>query len=143
MALRLKAATWCRTEVRTTLGARAVEKRGASSGLEAVVERGGRLRTSSRAVIRFSSVRKWWNWQTHHLEGVAPKGVGVQIPPSAPVSVQLQLVPSSSPMRSIFCSDPSIFTPIHQSLLLSINSGQLNSGSKVLRAQGNGFAHAQ
>jgi hypothetical protein len=30
-------------------------------------------------------VRKWWNWQTHHLEGVAPKGVGVQIPPSAPI----------------------------------------------------------
>ena len=30
------------------------------------------------------SKRKWWNWQTHHLEGVAPKGVGVQIPPSAP-----------------------------------------------------------
>src|SRR5206468_11565121 len=29
-------------------------------------------------------VRKWWNWQTHHLEGVAPKGVGVQVPPSAP-----------------------------------------------------------
>jgi preprotein translocase subunit SecG len=28
--------------------------------------------------------RKWWNWQTHHLEGVAPKGVGVQVPPSAP-----------------------------------------------------------
>ena len=28
--------------------------------------------------------RKWWNWQTHHLEGVAPKGVGVQIPSSAP-----------------------------------------------------------
>ena len=30
-------------------------------------------------------LRKWWNWQTHHLEGVAPKGVGVQIPPSAPI----------------------------------------------------------
>jgi preprotein translocase subunit SecG len=30
-------------------------------------------------------MRKWWNWQTHHLEGVAPKGVGVQIPPSAPI----------------------------------------------------------
>ena len=29
-------------------------------------------------------MRKWWNWQTHHLEGVAPKGMGVQIPPSAP-----------------------------------------------------------
>src|SRR5436305_2591401 len=29
-------------------------------------------------------VRKWWNWQTHHLEGVAPKGVGAQIPPPAP-----------------------------------------------------------
>jgi preprotein translocase subunit SecG len=32
----------------------------------------------------FKAERKWWNWQTHHLEGVAPKGVGVQIPPSAP-----------------------------------------------------------
>jgi preprotein translocase subunit SecG len=29
-------------------------------------------------------VRKWWNWQTHHLEGVAPKGMRVQLPPSAP-----------------------------------------------------------
>src|SRR6202035_4684914 len=36
----------------------------------------------SFAIIESS--RKWWNWQTHHLEGVAPKGVGVQIPPSAP-----------------------------------------------------------
>ena len=31
-------------------------------------------------------MREWWNWQTHHLEGVAPQGVGVQIPPPAPVS---------------------------------------------------------
>src|SRR5581483_11032250 len=30
------------------------------------------------------AVRKWWNWQTHHLEGVAPRGMGVQVPPSAP-----------------------------------------------------------
>jgi hypothetical protein len=37
-------------------------------------------------------VRKWWNWQTHHLEGVAPKGVGVQIPPSAPELVEIKLV---------------------------------------------------
>ena len=29
------------------------------------------------------SRRKWRNWQTHHLEGVAPKGVRVQVPPSA------------------------------------------------------------
>ena len=35
-------------------------------------------------IKQFLNVRKWWNWQTHHLEGVAPKGVGVQIPPSAP-----------------------------------------------------------
>jgi hypothetical protein len=35
-------------------------------------------------------MRKWWNWQTHHLEGVAPKGVGVQIPPSAPVLKDLE-----------------------------------------------------
>jgi hypothetical protein len=34
--------------------------------------------------------RKWWNWQTHHLEGVAPKGVGVQIPPSAPSHLSIQ-----------------------------------------------------
>src|SRR5437764_8149182 len=33
-------------------------------------------------VLRFS--RKWWNWQTHHLEGVAPKGMGGEVPPSAP-----------------------------------------------------------
>jgi len=37
------------------------------------------------ASAQFSrSLRKWWNWQTHHLEGVAPKGMGVQVPPSAP-----------------------------------------------------------
>jgi hypothetical protein len=39
------------------------------------------------------NLRKWWNWQTHHLEGVAPKGVGVQIPPSAPESLSFE--PSS------------------------------------------------
>jgi hypothetical protein len=38
----------------------------------------------SYATGKWANVRKWWNWQTHHLEGVAPKGVGVQIPPSAP-----------------------------------------------------------
>src|SRR5439155_14754051 len=26
---------------------------------------------------------KWWNWQTHHLEGVAPRGMRVRVPPSA------------------------------------------------------------
>jgi preprotein translocase subunit SecG len=30
-----------------------------------------------------STSPKWWNWQTHHLEGVAPRGVRVRIPPSA------------------------------------------------------------
>src|SRR5574341_1249056 len=46
------------------------------------------LRVSSLSFPRGEarSRRKWWNWQTHHLEGVAPKGVGVQIPPSAPFS---------------------------------------------------------
>ncbi len=33
---------------------------------------------------RSEGVRKWWNWQTHHLEGVAPRGMRVQVPPSAP-----------------------------------------------------------
>jgi hypothetical protein len=59
-----------------------------------VDRRGGeRMQSSSKDVTIFcdqlqnrsSKVRKWWNWQTHHLEGVAPKGVGVQIPPSAPI----------------------------------------------------------
>ena len=46
---------------------------------------GATLREIGRELrISVGSVRKWWNWQTHHLEGVAPKGVGVQIPPSAP-----------------------------------------------------------
>jgi hypothetical protein len=49
--------------------------------------------------------RKWWNWQTHHLEGVAPKGVGVQIPPSAPIlsdvySVGYRWLPSFVPLTS-------------------------------------------
>jgi hypothetical protein len=39
---------------------------------------------SRKVFCATSELRKWWNWQTHHLEGVAPKGVGVQIPPSAP-----------------------------------------------------------
>jgi hypothetical protein len=43
------------------------------------------IRVSARANIeKLKFLRKWWNWQTHHLEVVAPKGVGVQIPPSAP-----------------------------------------------------------
>ena len=48
---------------------------------EIVSERTGFLFSSKLLILR----RKWWNWQTHHLEGVAPKGVGVQIPPSAPI----------------------------------------------------------
>jgi hypothetical protein len=39
-------------------------------------------------LVKVVKLRKWWNWQTHHLEGVAPKGVGVQIPPSAPLQIQ-------------------------------------------------------
>ena len=33
-------------------------------------------------------MRKWWNWQTHHLEGVAAQAMRVQVPPSAPFSCQ-------------------------------------------------------
>src|SRR5215469_14526407 len=29
----------------------------------------------------FRVMRKWWNWQTHHLEGVEQKGMRVQVPP--------------------------------------------------------------
>ena len=36
-------------------------------------------------------MRKWWNWQTHHLEGVAAQAMRVQVPPSAP---RLSSVPS-------------------------------------------------
>lgn len=34
--------------------------------------------------MKFLKTRRWRNWQTHHLEGVAPKGMGVQVPLSAP-----------------------------------------------------------
>ena len=33
-----------------------------------------------------ATLRKWRNWQTHKLEVLALKGVGVQVPPSAPKS---------------------------------------------------------
>ncbi len=29
--------------------------------------------------------RSWWNWQTHHLEGVAGRPVRVRVSPTAPV----------------------------------------------------------
>ena len=31
----------------------------------------------------FGFVPMWWNWQTHHLEGVAGRPVRVRVPPSA------------------------------------------------------------
>ena len=43
--------------------------------------------------------RKWWNWQTHHLEGVAPKGVGVQIPPSAPKKLATDYYPPNEMVK--------------------------------------------
>ena len=54
-------------------------------------------------ILRYHKLlRKWWNWQTHHLEGVAPKGVGVQIPPSAPwfSHRQIQVDSSCYPFRT-------------------------------------------
>src|SRR6185312_8403153 len=38
--------------------------------------------------------------QTHHLEGVAPRGMGVQVPPSAP-NVQLILLGASAVPRKV------------------------------------------
>ena len=49
------------------------------------------------------SSRKWWNWQTHHLEGVAPKGVGVQIPPSAPCPLRKSMVILITIVHIIVC----------------------------------------
>src|SRR5437870_10653592 len=53
----------------------------------------------SFAIIEIS--RKWWNWQTHHLEGVAPKGVGVQVPPSAPTVLVRKSRPEGFPSLMI------------------------------------------
>jgi hypothetical protein len=54
------------------------------------------------ATSKLANVRKWWNWQTHHLEGVAPKGVGVQIPPSAPnIPINLRRTNRSDPLRRV------------------------------------------
>src|SRR2546428_135207 len=41
------------------------------------------LRPRRRRRKRNNTSPKWWNWQTHHLEGVAPRGVRVRVPPSA------------------------------------------------------------
>ena len=48
-------------------------------------------------------MRKWWNWQTHHLEGVAPKSVGVQIPPSAPYPQRKSMVILITVIHIIVC----------------------------------------
>src|ERR1700730_759708 len=50
------------------------------------------------------SARKWGNWQTHHLEGVAPRGMGVQVPPSAPsIEVQVQMIWFVGTIHVIVC----------------------------------------
>src|SRR5262249_34234665 len=41
---------------------------------------------------KFCTSPKWWNWQTHHLEGVAPRGVRVRFPPSAYLEVSENMV---------------------------------------------------
>src|ERR1700754_2750242 len=33
----------------------------------------------------WSRTRRWRNWQTHKLEVLAPQGIGVQVPSSAPI----------------------------------------------------------
>jgi hypothetical protein len=56
--------------------------------------------------LDLQNMRKWWNWQTHHLEGVAPKGMGVQVPPSAPNSlnppVSCCVCPPVAPSSAIY-----------------------------------------
>jgi hypothetical protein len=56
------------------------------------------------------TLRKWWNWQTHHLEGVAPKGMRVQVPPSAPITYSASgdiycLQPLRCPQRWFRCRE--------------------------------------
>src|SRR6202035_4737670 len=71
----------------------------------------------SFAIIESS--RKWWNWQTHHLEGVAPKGVGVQIPPSAPID------------RPPCADPPSNRDPIHHSVYLRTGETRVHFQSQT------------
>src|SRR5207245_11368865 len=58
-------------------------------------------------------VRKWWNWQTHHLEGVAPKGVGVQIPPSAPIALLAEIWRMNSACPKGLNSMIALITVVH------------------------------
>src|SRR5262245_33147990 len=51
---------------------------------------------------RNSTSPKWWNWQTHHLEGVAPRGMRVRVPPSA--SQNQQLKPGSKRSEESSCA---------------------------------------
>src|SRR2546422_6546609 len=65
----------------------------------------------SFAIIEIS--RKWWNWQTHHLEGVAPKGVGVQIPPSAPIALLAEIWRMNSACPKGLNSMIALITVVH------------------------------
>jgi preprotein translocase subunit SecG len=50
------------------------------------------------------SARKWRNWQTHHLEEVAPRGLGVQVPSSAPsFEVQVRMIWFVGTIHIIVC----------------------------------------
>jgi preprotein translocase subunit SecG len=61
--------------------ARAAAGQSAAAGQPAAVRPQGGFKVNES-----HRVPKWWNWQTHHLEGVAPRGMRVRIPPSAPDS---------------------------------------------------------
>ncbi len=40
---------------------------------------------AGNSYTRFSA-HPWWNWQTRKIQVLIPQGVGVQLPPGAPLS---------------------------------------------------------
>ena len=44
-----------------------------------------RIAHRSLAPVSAEPMRRWRNWQTHKLEVLAPQGIGVQVPSSAPI----------------------------------------------------------
>ena len=77
--------------------------------------------------------RKWWNWQTHHLEGVAPKGVGVQIPPSAP---ELLFPKEFFQTMIILITTVHIFVCLFLIIVVLLQSGQAGDIAAAFGGQG-------
>ena len=50
---------------------------------ELLVKAGDLTETVDAGILRFPFARRWWNWHTRGSQKPVPKGMRVQLPPSA------------------------------------------------------------